>query len=82
MRGEGVDGLHSKALEEAKALAVDGALDDVREMHISVIDGVFPGNLLASQNLTFSMYEMPEDRNKPRWADIRSADLTTWVERK
>ena len=81
MRGEGVDGLHSQALEEAKALAVDGALDDVREMHISVIDGVFPGELLASQNLTFSTYEMPDERNQPRWEDIRAADLTTWVER-
>ena len=82
LRGEGVDALHSEALKEAKSLAVQGALDDVREMHLSVIDGVYPGELLASSNLAFSGYEMPTSRNVTRTDAIKPADLSTSVERR
>lgn len=82
LRGEGVDALHADALTEAKSLAVQGALDDVKEMNISVIDGVYPGELLASQNLAFSTYQMPEASNVPRVDAIRPGDLSTSVERK
>ncbi|MDG1480825.1 MAG: DUF2330 domain-containing protein [Myxococcota bacterium] len=82
LRGEGLDALHAEALVEAKALAVQGALGDVREMHLSVIDGVLDGQHLAAQNLEFSAYEMPTQQNRPRRDAIRPADLTTWVEQR
>jgi hypothetical protein len=79
LRGEGLDALHAEALAEAKALAVEGALDDLREMHLSVIDGVYPGDLIASTNISFSTYEMPDSRNIPRRDELTPADLATWV---
>jgi hypothetical protein len=76
MRGADVDVLHSTELEEQKAEAVDGALDDLKEMHLSVIDGVFPQHVLARQNLTFSGYRLTDDerafvRNDP----MKPADI-------
>ncbi len=82
LRGEGLDALHAEALAEAKSLAVQGALDDVREMHLSVIDGVYDGDLLAAKNIQFSTYEMPDSRNNHRYDEIKPGDLSTSVERK
>ncbi len=74
LRGDDVDRLHAEAIAAARKRAVDGALDDVKELHITVIDGVFPGALLAGENLTFSTYRLPDDRNTPRTDAIRSPD--------
>jgi hypothetical protein len=82
LRGEGLDALHAEALKEAKALAVQGALDDVREMHLSVIDGILPGDLIASSNISFSTYEMPKTRNNTRYDELKPGDLSTSVARK
>ena len=76
MRGAEIDALHNATLTEQKAEAVDGALDDVKEMHLSVIDGVYPQRVLARQNLTFSTYRLPPlvralERNDP----LKPADI-------
>ena len=73
LRGGEIDALHSAAVVDARQRAASGALDDVREMHLSVIDGVFPQELLAAQNLSLSTYEMPSTRNQERIEPIRPA---------
>jgi hypothetical protein len=76
MRGEAVDGLHARELAELRAEAVAGALDDVKEMHLTVLDGVFPQQVLADQNLTFSPYRMPSKKNVRREDPLRPAAAT------
>ena len=71
LRGPEIDALHGQGLADARARAVDGALDDVKEMHMTVLDGVFPHALLQSQNLGFSAYTMPAQRNEERMDEIR-----------
>ena len=73
LRGAEVDSLHAQAVDEARAKAAAGALDDVREMHLSVIDGVLPGELIAAENLSLSTYVMPAKRNLERQEPIRPA---------
>jgi len=75
LRGPEVDALHSSALAEARTRAVEGALDDVREMHLSIIDGIFPGDVLASQNLTFSPYTAPNNILSQRPDPLKPQDL-------
>ena len=53
LRGEDIDDLHASALEDAREEAVSAALDDVREMHLTVIAGTIPTELIRDENLTF-----------------------------
>ena len=81
LRGADIDALHAEALAASRALAVAGALDDLDEMHLTVIDGVYPGALLASTNLTFSPYVRPGPAAE-RWDPLRPSDLFTSVVRR
>jgi hypothetical protein len=71
LRGPAIDGLYGRELARDRAIAVDGALDDVKEMHLTVLDGVFPGHVLSSQNLGFQPYTMPANKNEERISSIR-----------
>jgi hypothetical protein len=81
LRGEAVDGLHVGSLSQERELAVQGALDDVKEMHVTVLDGVFDGSVLARQNLGFSSYSLPAKRNVARTDPIRPQGPYAWLER-
>ena len=82
LRGTEIDGLHQGQLTAEREQATDGALDDVKEMHLTVLDGVFPQELLAAQNLSFSSYTMPMAKNTRRTDALRPQDLYTSVPRK
>ncbi len=75
LRGEDVDDLHDDALRLERDRALDGALDDVREMTLTVIDGVLPHELIRDQNLRFETYAMPDGRNVRRKDGIATADM-------
>ena len=81
LRGPEVDKLHAQESATAREVAVQGALDDLKEMHISVIDGVFEGEVLARENLSFSSYTMPKQDNTRRNDQIRPQDITMYVYR-
>jgi hypothetical protein len=70
LRGPQLDALHAEALAEARETESKGALSDLKRMHLTVLDGIFPGELLATQNLSFSKFTMGEAQNQP--ARIRS----------
>jgi Uncharacterized protein conserved in bacteria (DUF2330) len=59
LRGEEIDALHVDALREAYQATVLEALEDLRGMTMTVIEGDFPREVLASANLTFSPYTRP-----------------------
>ena len=81
LRGPEVDKLHSKESAKEREIAVQGALGDLNEMHISVIDGVFSGEVLARENLSFSSFKMPKEDNTRRNDAIRPADIRLTVYR-
>ena len=80
LRGPDIDKLHGEALAEVRAEATAVALQDVRGMHLTVVDGVFPGELLAAENLAFSPYTMAAAQNQPRQDPIRppAHGMTFW----
>ena len=82
IRGPEADRMHADMLSEAREAAVSGALDDLREMHLTVLDGVFPHDVLARQNLGFSTYRMPKKNNTRRNDALRAPDLWTSVPKK
>lgn len=71
MRGPELDVLHRGILKEEREQSTVDALSSLEEMTMTVIDGDFPREVLATENLTFSSHEMPADRNKPTSYDAR-----------
>ncbi|MCP4916700.1 MAG: DUF2330 domain-containing protein [Proteobacteria bacterium] len=71
LRGVEIDAMMGEEAITQRARAVSGALDDVKEMHLSVIDGVLPQKLLATENLAFATHEMDSKRNTPRDEPIK-----------
>jgi hypothetical protein len=72
LRGPAVDKENLAALAEQRKKATDQALADVKNMTLTVIDGDFPREVLAGQNLVFSQYKMPARRNSPEYYDVKS----------
>jgi hypothetical protein len=71
LRGEEIDALHRQAVEVQQEEAVAGALVDMKDMTLTVIDGVLPHELLRDQNLVFRKYKMPGVENVARNESIR-----------
>jgi len=63
LRGKEIDALHSEVSDRAVDAAEEIALSDLRDMTLTVFDGTFPQSYLADFNLTFTPYEMAEERN-------------------
>ena len=71
LRGKEVDGLNAKALEGEREKTVAKGLDDLKTMTLTVVDGDFPREVLAMQNLAFDDYRMPARRNRPASYDAK-----------
>lgn len=69
LRGPDVDQLNADALKESRDKTVAEALEQLKEMTLTVVDGSFPRDVLAQENLTFAEYAMPADRNSPAMYD-------------
>ncbi len=80
LRGPEIDALHTEAVAALEAKVTGDALSDLDGMHLTVIDGIFPNEWIASNNLTFSEYAMGERQNQPRQDPIRpvAGVLTYW----
>lgn len=72
MRGPQVDVLHRDVLKEEQRSVTADALVALRDLTLTVIDGDFPRDVLARDNLTFSSHRMPKSRNAPSSYDARS----------
>jgi len=71
LRGGEIDKINTASLEEARKKIVEKALGQLKSMTLTVVDGDFPREVLASRNLTFGEYDMPARRNGPRYYDAR-----------
>ena len=72
LRGGDIDALNEAALADKRGRIVSKALADVKGMTLSVIDGNFPREVLANQNLTFKSFKMASRRNSPRFYDANT----------
>jgi hypothetical protein len=54
--------------EQAKEIS-DAAIEQVAGMTLTLVDGDFPRQVIANQNLKFADYNMPSARNKKRFYD-------------
>jgi hypothetical protein len=69
LRGPDIDKFNEQALETERQQTVDAALEDLDSMTLTVVDGNFPREVLAKQNLKFASYRMPTRRNKREFYD-------------
>jgi Uncharacterized protein conserved in bacteria (DUF2330) len=72
LRGLEIDKLNEAALADEREKIVNKALKDVKGMTLSVIDGNFPREVLANQNLAFTTYHMPARRNDAKFYDAKT----------
>ena len=64
--------MNAKALEGEREKTVASGLDDLKtKMTLTVVDGDFPREVLAKQNLAFDDYRMPARRNRPETYDAK-----------
>jgi len=71
LRGEDVDAARRAALTEERDRVAAAALDDLAGMTLTVIDGDFPRELLAEQDLRFEPYALPAERNRREVYDAK-----------
>jgi len=72
LRGPEIDKLNEASLKAERDATVKQGLEGLEGMTLSVIDGSFPREVLASRNLTFSPYKMPGRRNKREFYDTKT----------
>ena len=58
-----IDAANAQALKSAREDTVKQSLAELRNMMLTVVDGDFPRDVLANQNLTFAAFAMPADKN-------------------
>ena len=63
LRGPAYDRLQEQETQKSREDVVKRALPSLKTMTLTVVDGEFPREILANQNLTFSDYTMADARN-------------------
>ena len=69
LRGGEVDNENAQALADARKKTVKSGLKMLTDMTLTVVDGDFPREVIARENLTFANYKMPRSRNDSRTYD-------------
>ena len=72
LRGPEIDKLNAQALQAKAEKVTKAALAELAGMTMTVVDGDFPREVLAGQNLTFAEYRMPAGRNTNRNYDPKT----------
>ena len=63
LRGKEIDAVNAMAFKKNSKSAVQRGINHLEGMTLTVVDGDFPRDALAKQNLTFATYKMPEKEN-------------------
>ena len=71
LRGPAIDKLHAETIKADAEQTVRAGLARIKGMTLTVIDGDFPRNIIAEENLTFAAYKMPEAQNNPERYDAK-----------
>jgi hypothetical protein len=64
LRGKEIDGLNAQVLQSQNDKIAKSALKSITSMTLTVVDGDFPRDVLAKNNLTFGFYKMQARRNR------------------
>ena len=72
LRGPDIDRANAKALKEQSDKISQATLKDLESMTMTIVDGDFPREVLASRNLTFAEYKMPSRRNNTKNYDPKT----------
>ncbi len=73
LRGDEIDESTRKVLAESREELIRDSLRGISSMTMTVIDGEFPRDVIARDNLTFSRFQMAGSRNNPQRYDARRA---------
>ena len=71
LRGADIDRINAAELAELNKKTVEKALQDIKGMTLSVVDGDFPREVIAADNLTFAAYVMPANKNSASSYDVK-----------
>jgi len=71
LRGPQIDKLNEGALKSKREETVKRSLAQLKGMTLTIIDGNFPREVLANQNLTFAPFKMAARRNRPSVYDAK-----------
>ena len=71
LRGIEIDKVNAAVLQNSVNAAVDEGLELIGGMTLTVVDGDFPREVIAKENLTFASYDMPSARNKSNFYDAK-----------
>jgi len=69
LRGEAADKENGMALAEARSRTTEKGLDLLKGMTLTLVDGDFPRQVIANENLTFADFRMPQNRNNTQAYD-------------
>ena len=73
LRGPEIDVLHTQQLSAERETLAKTALAGLDALTLTVIDGEFPFDHMKKNNLTFSRYAMPKDKNNDVAYDAKNA---------
>lgn len=65
LRGKQIDELNREQMQLVVEATNQRAMDLLKGMTLTVVDGDFPREVLAGENLTFAEYRMPASKNNP-----------------
>ena len=65
LRGKAIDDENANALKTKSEKTISGTVKNIASMTLTVVDGNFPREVLANQNLTFAEFSMPARLNNP-----------------
>jgi len=72
LRGPAIDKLNAKVIAKSRNRAVNRVLSQLKKLTMTVVDGDFPRDVIAKDNLRFAWYRMPRERNTPARYNART----------
>ncbi|BBM82009.1 DUF2330 domain-containing protein [Candidatus Uabimicrobium amorphum] len=71
LRGKAIDKLHGEVIAKQRQKIVEFALEEIKNMTLTVVDGDFPKEVIANHNLSFRRYEMSSTNNNTEKYDAK-----------
>ena len=77
LRGEEINKLHQEELEKSREKQTSKALDDLKELQLSIFSGVLPNTLIQEENLHFVPISVPQPNRLHTENSLRIERLST-----
>lgn len=71
LRGKEIDALHDAVVKEAREKLTSAAIEELKGMTLTVIDGDFEREIIAQKNVSFTSFEINPSRNTPQRYNAR-----------